>query len=201
MNNTKRKEPSDIVYAFIGLVIVAFVVLGIVLAAKPFVSRALDARQERIARERAVEPRATHSSDSVAMCSKTFKQSESFDVVFQDKGSSFSIPLPEVFQITEDETSKKTYSWGDISVSMTRKANKPAKTVEQKLAEFDKLQPLESEKRKQYYMVSWREESTLYYEKSFLLENNWYSIRLACPENYQETIAPLVKTISKTKKQ
>lgn len=201
MNNTKRKEPSDIVYAFIGLVIVAFVVFGIVLAAKPFVSRALDARQERIARERAIEPRATHNSDSVAMCAKTFKQSETVEVVFQDKGSSLSISLPAVFQLTADETSKKVYAWGDISVTMMRKTNKPEKTIEQKLAEFDKFQPLETEKRRHYYIVSWNEDSILHYEKAFLSDNNWFTISLVCPDNYQETVVPFVKTILKTKMQ
>lgn len=199
MNNTKRKEPSDFVYALIGLIIVAFVVFGIVLAVKPVVRNALELRSERIARERAVEPRGTHSPDSVAMCAKTFKQAEQIEASFQDKGNSLSMSIPEVFQLVEEEASKKVYVWGEITITMMRKANKPEKTVEQKLAEFDKYQPLESVKRNRYYTVSWKDDSTFNYEKAFLTDAGWYSIRLVCPDNYQEIATHLVKTISKLK--
>lgn len=201
MNNTKRKEPSDIVYALIGLIIVAFVVFGIVLAVKPVVRNALESRSERIARERAVEPRGTHSPDSVAMCAKTFKQSEQMDATFQDKGNSLSMSIPVVFQLVEEEESRKVYAWGEISITMLRKVNKPERTVEQKLAEFDKYQPIESVKRKRYYTVSWKEDSMFNYEKAFLSDEGWYSIRLTCPEIYEETITPQIKTISKLKMQ
>ena len=201
MNNTKRKEPSDLVYALIGLIIVALVVFGIVLAVKPVVRNALESRLERIARERAVEPRGTHSPDSVAICAKTFNQSEQMEASFQDKGNSLSMSIPGIFQLIEEEASKKVYAWGEIYITVMRKANKPEKTVEQKLAEFDKYQPLESVKRNHYYSVSWKEDMTFNHEKAFLSDDSWYLIRLTYPENYQKTVAPLVKSISKLKLQ
>jgi len=199
MNNTKRQEPSDIFYALIGLIIVVLVVFGVVLAVKPAIRKASDARLERIARERAIEPRWTHGPDSVAICVKTLKQSKQVEAMFQDEKQCLSMPIPRVFRLVEDETNKRVYAWGDISILMAHKDNKPEKKVEQMLAEYDKYQPLESTRRNRYYTVSWIEDSKFNYEKAFLTVDGWYSIRLICPENYQSTVSSLVNTISKSK--